>query len=105
MARTVETDALAVGLVVVNGFPLVGEVRLVAVGFRTIVMVALEDMVKTKRHHVVNACLAALFHHCCHRLHKVFLAREGLAKPLAGYFLRRQLRIPSQTTEGIPVGL
>ena len=73
MARTVETNALAVGLVVVNGFPLVGEVRLVAVGFRTLVMVALEDMVKAKGHHIVHACLTAFCHHCCHRLHKVFL--------------------------------
>ena len=72
-AGTVEADALAVCLVVVNGFPLVREVWLVAVGFRTIVMVAFEDVMKAKGHHIVHACLTAFCHHCCHRLHKVFL--------------------------------
>ena len=105
VGAAVEADALLVGLVIPHGLPLVREVGLVALGLRTVVVVALEDMVQAQWHHVVHTGLAAAFHHIGHRAHEAVVAGEGLLQPLAGNVARREVGVPRQTAEDVPVGL
>ena len=54
----VETDAILVGLVIVDRTPLDGGMGLILAGTRTIVVVEGEDVVQTNGHHVVDAGFA-----------------------------------------------
>ena len=59
----VETDAILVGLVIVDRTPLDRGMGLILAGTRTIVVVEGEDVVQTNGHHVVDTGFAASQHH------------------------------------------
>jgi len=79
----VKAQSLCVGLMIVDGTPLQGIFRLVAIGLRTIVMVEGEDMVQAERHHIIDACLMRGEHHIlqCRNRDRVATAK-GLEQPL-----------------------
>ena len=90
---------------VVDWTPFQRIVRLEAVRLGTVVVVELEDMVQSQRHHIVDACLAALLHDGGHHKDEVLIGAERLLQPLPGNLLGRQRWVPRQATEGVPVGL
>ena len=86
-AGTVETYALLISLVIVDGTPLQGIFSLETVRLRAVVMVELENVMQPQRHHVVDTSFAALHHHlggCCH---KAGVTTEGQLQPFVGDFL------------------
>ena len=105
LGGAVEAYAVLRSLMIVYGTPLQGIVGLEAVGLRTVVVVELEDVVQTQRHHVVDAGFAAGFHPDGHVVDELPVSAKGLCQPLLGDVYRQQLRIPRQSAKGIPVGL
>ena len=54
----VETNTVVVGFVIIDGAPLQGQMGVIAIGLRTIMLVESEDMVETYGHHVVDTGFA-----------------------------------------------
>ena len=101
----VEADTVLVCFVVIDRTPLQGILRLESVRLRTIVVIELEDMVQTERHHIVDTSLTALLHDSRHEIYEVLVDGERLLQPLPGNLLRCQRRVPCKSSEGIPVSL
>jgi len=108
--RAVEADAVVVCLVVIDRAPLYGVAGDEPVRLRAVVVVELEDVVQAYRHHVVNTGLAGAEHQInksgrCICSPLLGGGAECLLDPLLGNIPRREVWVPCQTTEGIPVGL
>ena len=102
---TVETESNTVGLVIVRRGPVWAQPLWSIPRLWAIVVTSGKDMMDTEWHHVVDTSLTTIEHHLLHRGNQSLIVREGLTQPLIGNLLRRKIGVPSQTAEGIPVGL
>ena len=91
---TIEAYAVFICLVVIDGAPLQRIISLEAVGLGSVVMVELEDVVQTQRHHVVYAGLMAFLHDAHDVIYKPCIAGEGLASPFSRNGFGAQFGVP-----------
>ena len=59
----VETNAVVVGLMVVNRAPLQGNVCIVTIGLGAVVLIKCKDMVQSYWHHIIYTSFATTQHH------------------------------------------
>ena len=103
---TVETYTLSISLVIVDRTPFQRITCDETIWLRTVVVVELEDVVQTQRHHIVDTSFARSHHHHLYRLGKfLVLVFVGLYEPFVSNLFSCKRRIPCQSAESIPISL
>ena len=91
---------------IIDRAPFQRVISLETIGFGTIMVVELEDMVQPEWHHVVDACLTGAEHERkCIVIDWCRNGIERLVEPFISNLACSKRWIPCQSTEGIPVGL
>src|SRR5262245_43359088 len=102
--RAIESQPAFVGAVVIGRIP-VGPFFLVPPRRGAVMMPAPHNVMQPQRRHVIHQRLVRFEHHARDRVHRFLIARERHPDPLLGDPPRRDVRIPCETTECVPVGL
>src|SRR5436853_4658249 len=89
---------------IVNRIP-IGALERIPPGRRPVMMPAPHDVMKAERRHVVHHSLVRFKHDASDSLYCLRVARERHLNPFVRNLPRGKVWIPSQATEGIPVGL
>ena len=102
---TVEAHAFGIGTVIIYALPVCSLSRIILPRLRTIVVSLGKDMVEAEWHHVVNYSFTAHEEDVLHGLASLVVLAYVLAYPFVGNSLAREVGVPSQTTESVPVSL
>ena len=102
---TVKTKTFFISLMIIRRQPIWTSTGDCTPRFWSIMMSPSENMVQSKRHHIIYNSFTATHHHIFHWTGKLSICSECLFQPFLNNRFRCQFRIPSQTSECIPISL